>query len=306
MDQRRSDHRKAGEAQPEAVAGVKLPILLANGDQRFGMPEAAVSREAQLRRGQGRACTGDRFGADRDHHRRRRRRKCRHRGGRLDLRRASRAQAQRFRRRRRCSKRRFRTDRSPIVLTHDGPQDKAMVEIGLADDRRFRTIREVDRGRAAQGRARPHADRERPREARRQLRSQPREQHVGHLQGLRLSFGGGGCRPRQDRRGPAGDRRRGRRSFGTSRSAPTSSPARAIRSSTRPTASFATTAIGLARSPKAQSEPERLDRIRKNKATSSSRSPRPTSRSWRRNISSRARSRRSQIVNSKVATTASR
>ena len=32
---------KQVEAQPEAVASVKLPVLLANGDERFGLPDAA-------------------------------------------------------------------------------------------------------------------------------------------------------------------------------------------------------------------------------------------------------------------------
>ena len=60
----------------------------------------------------------------------------------------------------------FRADRSPIVLTHEGPEDKAMVEAvwPTTDNSNYREV--VGLG-AAQGRARRDADRQRSRKARR-------------------------------------------------------------------------------------------------------------------------------------------
>ena len=106
----------------------------------------------------------------------------------------------------------FRADRSPIVLTHDGPADKALVEAvwPTTDDSNYPRSR---RCRAAEGRPRPDADRQRAREARRQLWRRPAKRHVRHVRRLRLPVGQRGRCPRQDRRGPAGDcRGRGRAS----------------------------------------------------------------------------------------------
>ena len=125
---------KQVEAQPEAVAGVKLPILLASGDQRFGMPDAAVLSKRSFDEAKAALApviasapieitiVGDvdenavikavaaSFGA-------------------LPTRKLSDSVPADVR------TASFRADDSPIVLTHDGPQDKAMVEIRLADDR---------------------------------------------------------------------------------------------------------------------------------------------------------------------------
>ena len=114
-------------AQPEAVAGVRLPILLASGDQRFGMPEAAVLTKRSFDEAKTAlapviasapievtivgdidenaviAAVASTFGA-------------------LPERKLSDPVAADVK------KASFRTDRRPIVLTHDGPQDKALVE----------------------------------------------------------------------------------------------------------------------------------------------------------------------------------
>ena len=114
-------------AQPEAVAGVRLPILLASGDQRFGMPEAAVLTKRSFDEAKTAlapviasapieitivgdvdenaviAAVASTFGALPE-------RKLSDPVP-ADVKKAS-----------------FRADRSPILLTHDGPQDKALVE----------------------------------------------------------------------------------------------------------------------------------------------------------------------------------
>ena len=126
-------------AQPEAVAGVKVPILLASGDQRFGMPDGAVLSKRNFDEAKAAlapviasapievtivgdvdenaaiAAVASTFGA-------------------LPARKLNDAVAPDMK------KVSFRTDRSPIVLTHDGPQDKALVEAvwPTTDDSNFR------------------------------------------------------------------------------------------------------------------------------------------------------------------------
>jgi zinc protease len=114
-------------AQPEAVASVKLPILLANGDQRFGMPDGALLSKRNFDEARAAlapviasgpievtivgdvdenaaiAAVASSFGA-------------------LPARKLSDTVAPDM------MKVSFRSDRTPIVLTHDGPQDKALVE----------------------------------------------------------------------------------------------------------------------------------------------------------------------------------
>jgi zinc protease len=132
---------KQVEAQPEAVAGVKLPILLASGDQRFGMPDAAVLSKRSFDEARAALApviasapieitvVGDvdenavikavaaSFGA-------------------LPTRKLSDSVPAAVR------TATFRTDDSPIVLTHDGPQDKAMVESvwPTTDDSNYREV----------------------------------------------------------------------------------------------------------------------------------------------------------------------
>ena len=115
------------EAQPEAVDAVRVPILLANGDARFGMPDEAVLSKRSFSEAKAAlapviasapievtivgdvdenaaiAAVASSFGA-------------------LPTRKLSDPVS--------AAERHavFRTDRSPIVLTHDGPQDKAVVE----------------------------------------------------------------------------------------------------------------------------------------------------------------------------------
>jgi zinc protease len=132
---------KQVEAQPEAVAGVKLPILLASGDQRFGMPDAAILSKRSFEEARAALApviasspievtivgdvdetaaikaVADSFGA-------------------LPTRKLSDSVPADVR------KASFRSDDSPIVLTHDGPQDKAMVESvwPTTDDSNFREV----------------------------------------------------------------------------------------------------------------------------------------------------------------------
>ena len=132
---------KQVEAQPEAVAGVKLPILLASGDQRFGMPDAAVLSKRSFDEAKAALApviasapieitiVGDvdenavikavaaSFGA-------------------LPTRKLSDSVPADVR------TASFRADDSPIVLTHDGPQDKAMVESvwPTTDDSNYREV----------------------------------------------------------------------------------------------------------------------------------------------------------------------
>jgi zinc protease len=129
------------EAQPEAVAGVRLPIILASGDQRFGMPEAAVLSKRNFDEAKAAlapviasgpieitlvgdvdekaaiAAVASTFGA-------------------LPTRKLSDSVSPDLR------KVSFRADQSPIVLTHDGPQDKAMVEAvwPTTDDSDYREV----------------------------------------------------------------------------------------------------------------------------------------------------------------------
>jgi len=117
---------KQVDAQPQAVAGARLPILLANGDQRFGIPtgdvlskrnftEAAAAVRPILKSAPIEiTLVGD-----------------------LDEQKAIAAVAQSFgalpKRQLSSSpsptalRASFRKDRSPIVLTHDGPEDQALV-----------------------------------------------------------------------------------------------------------------------------------------------------------------------------------
>jgi zinc protease len=117
---------KQVDAQPQAVAGARLPILLANGDQRFGIPtgdvlskrnftEAAAAVRPILKSAPIEiTLIGD-----------------------LDEQKAIAAVAQSFgalpKRQLSSSpsptalRASFRKDRSPIVLTHDGPEDQALV-----------------------------------------------------------------------------------------------------------------------------------------------------------------------------------
>ncbi|HYX46802.1 MAG TPA: insulinase family protein, partial [Sphingomicrobium sp.] len=132
---------KQVEAQPEAVAGVKLPILLASGDQRFGMPDAAVLSKRSFDEAKAAlapviasapieitivgdvdenaaiTAVAESFGA-------------------LPARKLSDSVPADVR------TASFRKDDSPIVLTHDGPQDKAMVESvwPTTDDSNYREV----------------------------------------------------------------------------------------------------------------------------------------------------------------------
>jgi zinc protease len=132
---------KQVDAQPEAVAGVRLPIILAGGDQRFGMPDAAVLSKRNFDEAKAAlapviasapieitivgdvdenaaiAAVASTFGA-------------------LPTRNASSLATADAR------KASFRTDRSPIVLTHEGPSDKALVEAvwPTTDDSNFREV----------------------------------------------------------------------------------------------------------------------------------------------------------------------
>jgi zinc protease len=129
------------DAQPEQVAGKRVPILLAGGDQRFGMPEAAVLSKRNF--AEARAALAPIIAS----------------GpveitivGDVDENAAIRAVAASFGAlpKRKLSdplapatrKVAFRVDRSPIVLTHDGPQDKAVVEAvwPTADDSNYREV----------------------------------------------------------------------------------------------------------------------------------------------------------------------
>ncbi|HVU30439.1 MAG TPA: insulinase family protein [Sphingomicrobium sp.] len=128
-------------AQPEAVAGVRLPILLASGDQRFGMPEAAVLTKRNF--GEAKTALEPVIAS----------------GpieitivGDIDENEAIKAVASSFGAlgERKLSdpipadarKASFRADRSPIVLTHDGPADKALVEAvwPTTDDSDYREV----------------------------------------------------------------------------------------------------------------------------------------------------------------------
>jgi len=132
---------KQVDAQPEAVAGIRLPILLAGGDQRFGMPDTAVLTKRSFDEAKAAlapvvatapieitivgdidenaaiSAVASSFGA-------------------LPTRKLSGSFSPDARRAA------FRTDRSPILLTHDGPTDKAMVESvwPTTDDSNYREV----------------------------------------------------------------------------------------------------------------------------------------------------------------------
>jgi len=129
------------EAQPEGVATVRLPILLASGDQRFGLPQAAVLSKRNFDEAKKALApviasapieitivgdvdedaaikaVGASFGA-------------------LPKRKLESTVDPSVR------KAAFRSDKSPIVLTHDGPQDKALVEAvwPTTDDSNYREV----------------------------------------------------------------------------------------------------------------------------------------------------------------------
>ena len=132
---------KQFNAQPEAVAGVRLPSILASGDQRFGMPTAAVLSKRTFDEAKAAlapviasapieitivgdidensviAAVASSFGA-------------------LPTRKLSDTIDPAL------TKVSFRADRSPIVLTHEGPQDKAVVESvwPTTDDSNYREV----------------------------------------------------------------------------------------------------------------------------------------------------------------------
>ena len=129
------------DAQPEAVAGVRLPIILASGDQRFGVPETAVLSKRNFDEARSAlapviasapieitivgdvdekaaiAAVASSFGA-------------------LPQRKLDEPVAAAAR------EVSFRTDRTPIVLRHDGPEDKALVESvwPTTDDSNYREV----------------------------------------------------------------------------------------------------------------------------------------------------------------------
>lgn len=129
------------DAQPEAVAGARLPILLASGDERFGVPSAAVLAKRSFDEAKTALApviasapieitiVGD-----------------------VDEDAAIRAVAASFGAlpTRRLNdhtnddvrKVAFRADHTPITLTHEGPQDKAVVESvwPTADDSNYREV----------------------------------------------------------------------------------------------------------------------------------------------------------------------
>jgi zinc protease len=118
---------KQVDAQPEAVAALRLPVILAGGDQRFGLPDGAILSKRNFAEAKAAlapviasapieitivgdvdekaavAAVASTFGA-------------------LPTRKLEDSIPADVR------KAAFRSDRSPIVLTHDGPEDKAMVE----------------------------------------------------------------------------------------------------------------------------------------------------------------------------------
>ena len=133
------------DAQPEAVATVRLPILLANGDLRFGMPSEEVLAKRKFDEARAAlapviasapveitmvgdvdedaaiAAVASSFGALP-------KRKL------ADPPKADALVAT------------FRSDRSPIVLTHNGPENKAVVEAvwPTTDDSNFREVIEME------------------------------------------------------------------------------------------------------------------------------------------------------------------
>ncbi|MBV9529317.1 pitrilysin family protein, partial [Sphingomonas sp.] len=129
------------DAQPEGVASTRLPILLASGDERFGIPETAILLRRTFAEGKAAltpviasapieitvvgdideaaaiAAVASSFGA-------------------LPPRKLSEPVPATDR------KAEFRSARTPIVLTHEGPQDKAVVEAvwPTTDDSNYREV----------------------------------------------------------------------------------------------------------------------------------------------------------------------
>lgn len=129
------------DAQPEQVAGARLPIILASGDERFGIPQTAVLSKRSFDEAKAAlgpviasapieitivgdvdenaaiAAVASTFGA-------------------LPTRKLSDSISADAR------KVSFRTDTSPILLTHGGPADKAMVESvwPTTDDSNYREV----------------------------------------------------------------------------------------------------------------------------------------------------------------------
>ena len=132
---------KQVDAEPETVAGVRLPVILANGDQRFGMPSATVLEQRNFEEARSAlapviasapieitivgdvdenvaiAAIASSFGA-------------------LPQRKLTQSLAADVK------KARFRAERSPILLRHNGPHDKAVVESvwPTTDDSNFREV----------------------------------------------------------------------------------------------------------------------------------------------------------------------
>jgi zinc protease len=136
---------KQFNAQPEAIAGARLPIILASGDQRFGIPTGAVLSKRTFDEAKAAlapviasapieitivgdvdekaaiAAVASTFGA-------------------LPARKLSDKVDPDI------TKVAFRADRTPIVLTHEGPQDKAIIESvwPTTDDSDYREVVGVD------------------------------------------------------------------------------------------------------------------------------------------------------------------
>ena len=132
---------KQVDAEPETVAGVRVPILLAGGDQRFGIPATAILSKRNFNEAKAAlapiiasapieitivgdvdenaaiAAVASSFGA-------------------LPTRKLIQSISPSVR------KAEFRTSRSPIVLTHDGPLNKAVVEAvwPTTDDSNYREV----------------------------------------------------------------------------------------------------------------------------------------------------------------------
>ena len=209
MDEHRSHSRKAGCRATRSARQREASDAACHGDQRFGLPEAAVLSKRNFDEAKAAlapviatapievtivgdvdenaaiAAVASTFGA-------------------LPERKLSDSVAPALR------KVSFRSDRSPILLTHEGPQDKALVESvwPTTDDSNFREAVGVEVLKDVLDLMLTESVREKLGDS---YGVSLAEQHVGNLPGLRLSFGRGCGRPRQDRRGPEGDHRRGRR-----------------------------------------------------------------------------------------------
>jgi len=130
---------KQVNAQPQAVAMLKLPILLANGDERFGMPDGAMLEKRTF--DEARAALAPVIASDPIEITV---------VGDVDEKAVIDAVASSFgalptrnlaeKPSAGAVKASFRTDRSPIKLTHDGPADQAVIETAWPtdDDHDFR------------------------------------------------------------------------------------------------------------------------------------------------------------------------